>query len=145
MITTYIYIVSPISIANRFWILKVTGADCSIWCIFDPSVVFSTLTSFSCFRIHMAFNHAGYQFNGWILRMGFFENVIRQKIACSLFSCHCLRQWLLFLYTPQSSVSLHDITSWHHFVTISNLLFKQAKYLLSNLSKHFYSSATSSQ
>lgn len=62
----------------------------------------------------MAFNHAGYQFNGWILRMGFFENVIRQKIACSLFSCHCLRQWLLFLYTPQSSVSLHDITSWHH-------------------------------
>lgn len=81
----------------------------------------------------MAFNHACYQFNGWILRMGFFENVIRQKIACSLFSCHCLRQWLLFLYTPQSSVSLHDITSWHHFVTISNLLFKQAKFALKSL------------
>lgn len=94
-----------------------TRLNCSIWCIFDMLVVFSSWHFFSCFKIHKTFNHAGYQFNGCILRTGFFEQVIRKKkchagffpvIVSANDVCSCIHHRFFFI------TAWHDITTSLH-------------------------------
>lgn len=112
MITRYIYIVSPIPISNDFE-LKVTGADCSVWCMFDILVVFSPWHLFPA---------SGYI---WHLTMRATNLMAGSYGWDSLKTLYVKKNSLRFIFLPLSPpmtfVLVYStvvcITAWHHIMT----------------------------